>query len=212
MHQGRRPADFSYELGGLQSDRKRSVRPVLIVYYDLLTPKLRSVTPVPDIDLEPVPSNSTTHTPGTRTSPRKRARQNHSQNDHLVPVAPPAPPAAPPLATITPMNVSSLIESQQQHQYPYGQVYAGVPRAPAPAPPQTWQASGAIAPQQTHLAPPPMPHMLHRPHDAWSGYDHAHAASAYDYRYREDHTGWVPGPQPYYEPPVCVFLSSRDRC
>ncbi|KAH9484961.1 hypothetical protein JR316_0001865 [Psilocybe cubensis] len=114
------------------------------------------------------------------------------------------------------------------HSYPF-QVYAPPlqptpPRGMPAAGPSQWQVS--IAPAQTHLhgqpAPsqPPTthPHMIHRPptqplaqppsqhyrEDAWDGYntpdEMAPQQATYDYRYRDDQSGWVPGPTPYYEP------------
>jgi hypothetical protein len=46
--------------------------------------------------------------------------------------------------------------------------------------------------------------------DAWEGYNPPTAVAediappnpSYDYRYRDDHSGWVSGPGPYYEPSV----------
>ncbi|KAG5650561.1 hypothetical protein H0H81_011812 [Sphagnurus paluster] len=175
------------------------------------------VAPIP----EPQPAASTsTALPDTRTSTRKRGRPSDSADPVSRSVQPPPqpPPSHPPHAlhaVITPMTVNSLVEAH--HSFPYHPVYAaGIhPARPMqpPAPPQTWQASGAIAPQQTHLAPPPLQHMLPRTQyreDAWEGYEHApHPAEAmgapppdgYGYRYREDQNGWAGvGPHPYYDP------------
>lgn len=111
-----------------------------------------------------------------------------------------------------------------QNSFPY-QVYATPlhPNArdmhPATAgPPQSWQGANGIAPQQTHMAPPPQ--MLPRPPpyrgDSWDGnYDHSAQASnpivngpnasGYDYRYRDDQTDWVAGPNDYYNPSVSIY-------
>lgn len=76
-----------------------------------------------------------------------------------------------------------------------------------------WQATTGIAPSQTHFNPPSPPnqgHIMQRP-PQWHEYGHdGHAGEPiptattghpYDYRYREDGTGWVPT-QPYYDPGV----------
>ncbi|KJA20067.1 hypothetical protein HYPSUDRAFT_142746 [Hypholoma sublateritium FD-334 SS-4] len=107
--------------------------------------------------------------------------------------------------------------------YPF-QVYVPPPIPGAPPrtmpgqPPQTWQVT--IAPSQTHLhpPPPPPPPMIHRApaasaqagpsqhyrEDAWDGYsatdEMAPQPTSYEYRYRDEQNGWVPGPGPYYEP------------
>jgi hypothetical protein len=114
-----------------------------------------------------------------------------------------------------------------QNAFPY-QVYTtplhpgsrGMHPATA-APPQTWQGANSIAPQQTHMAPP---QMLPRPQpyrdDSWEGsYDHASQAAGpivggpnaagYDYRYRDDQTDWVSGPNNYYDPSASIFVISR---
>lgn len=167
-----------------------------------------SVTPVPETQ----PVASTSNADGPTTSGRKRGRQSDAVDHEPRQIHPPHTLHS---QVITPMTVSSLVDAQ--HQFPY-QVYGAAMQPPqrtlqpTPAPPQTWQSSGGIAPQQTHLAPPPISHMLHRPHDSWNGYDHtAHpdtmggpAPAAYDYRYRDDQTGW-PGPHPYYDPTVRVI-------
>jgi hypothetical protein len=51
--------------------------------------------------------------------------------------------------------------------------------------------------------------------DGWDGYDHAAAdgmagpaTNGYDYRYRDDQTGWVGG-NPYYDPSVNLALEYR---
>ncbi|PFH53726.1 hypothetical protein AMATHDRAFT_54172 [Amanita thiersii Skay4041] len=127
--------------------------------------------------------------------------------------APPQVPPPPPLPSHPqqPMSTIPTVESlvhAQAFAYP---VY-GAPIHPSPrdlhatAPPQTWQSSGSIAPQQTHIAPPPThPQLLsrstaYRDDTSWSEYDqaahggHALAAPAtYDYRY-------LAAQAPYYDP------------
>ena len=118
---------------------------------------------------------------------------------------------------ITAMAIDPLVPGHNTFPYP---VYATSlhpqpPRGMPPAPPQTWQESTGIAPQQTHLTA--VPQIITRSHfreDGWDGYDHtaAHAAAdgmtgpatnGYDYRYREDQTAWVGG-NPYYDPSVSL--------
>ncbi|KAF8070020.1 hypothetical protein FPV67DRAFT_1578967 [Lyophyllum atratum] len=165
------------------------------------------VTAVP----EPPPIASTSNVVETRSSRRKRARPNEVMDSIPRQVQPPPPPqhALHP-QLITPMTVNSLVDAH--NSFPYHPVYGATmhpsrPMQASAAPPQTWQASGGIAPQQTHLAPPPIPHMMHRPQ--WDGYEHpAHpdvmggpATAGYpEYRYRDDQETWVPGPHPYYDP------------
>ncbi|GLB45092.1 putative BRCT domain, a BRCA1 C-terminus domain [Lyophyllum shimeji] len=153
----------------------------------------------------------------TRSSTRKRARPSDAVDPVARQVQPP-PQQPQPLhpQVITPMTVNSLVDAH--NSYPYHPVYGANmhPSRPMPppttaAPPQTWQASGGIAPQQTHLAPPPIPQMLHRPpqfRDDWAGYEQAaHPADAvggpagaagYAYQYRDDQNAW--GPNAYYDP------------
>ena len=158
-------------------------------------------------------------------SPRRRAGEgeepppNHENNPRHIAPPPPAPQHSIQPQNITPMTVSSIVEAHQ-NDYPYPVYTSGIhpgQRAlqPAPAPPQTWQQSVGIAPQQTHLAPPPMPHLLHRPHDGWNGYEHpAHPSDPlvgpsnghYDYRYRDEPPTWVGGPDAYYGPVLLVSI------
>lgn len=90
----------------------------------------------------------------------------------------------------------------------------------------TWQVT--VAPAQTHLHPPSSSsttthqHMMprsgpshtHSSHqyrdDTWEGGynasdDIAPPNAPYEYRYRDDQNGWVPGPGPYYEPSVSSY-------
>lgn len=102
-------------------------------------------------------------------------------------------------------------------------IHGAPPRGMTNAQPQPWQVT--IAPAQAHLhpPPPPHPHMMHRPpagpsqpgssqhyrEDAWDGYntpdEMAAQPTAYEFRYRDEQSGWVPGPGPYYEPSVPKF-------
>ena len=124
------------------------------------------------------------------------------------------------IGPITGGPVDQMVHSQ--NGFPY-QVYT-TPLHPGPrgmhpataAPPQTWQGPNSIAPQQTHMAPP---QMLPRPQsyrdDSWDGnYEHASQppivggpnAPGYDYRYRDDQTDWVGGPNDYYDPSASAFI------
>lgn len=107
-------------------------------------------------------------------------------------------------------SVDALVHAQAPFPYVYGPPIHAPPRGmhpPTAAPPQTWQAANGIAPQQTHMAAP-QPHMLHRTayrEDTWENYTGDAIVgnpgpAGYDYRYRDDHAGWVPGPQDYYDP------------
>ncbi|KAI0758347.1 hypothetical protein BC629DRAFT_1125756 [Irpex lacteus] len=109
------------------------------------------------------------------------------------------------------------------HQAPF--TYPPPPMHPeASAPPQTWQANSGIAPQQTHIAPPPpyRPPQDYRewgyqtqpqpppPPPAASTSQHAQHAGppppvvdyqahpGYDYGYRDRDPGWVDGAAEYY--------------
>ena len=105
------------------------------------------------------------------------------------------------------------VEPIQPYQF---QVYVP-PMQGAPRPQPAWQVT--VAPAQTHIHPPSSStHMMPRsgpPHahpshqfrdDGWEGYnppdDITPQNPPYDYRYRDDQSGWVSGPGPYYEPPV----------
>ncbi|KAG6917234.1 hypothetical protein DXG01_003348 [Tephrocybe rancida] len=177
------------------------------------------VTSVPEPPPQPVASTS--NVVETRSSTRKRTRPNDpvdpipQQVQQQPPLPPPMPPQHtmhPPPQVITPMTVSSLVEAH--NNYPYHVYDPGMhpprPMQPAPAPPQTWQASGAIAPQQTRLDQPPMASLMpppQYPDDSWERYgqpthsaDPMVAPPAVYYRYREDQTAWGPGPHGYYDP------------
>ncbi|PCH43721.1 hypothetical protein WOLCODRAFT_138547 [Wolfiporia cocos MD-104 SS10] len=109
-----------------------------------------------------------------------------------------------------------------QHAYPYhiygvpADVARGAMHPPTAAPPQTWQSTNGIAPQATHMhpPPPPQPHMIdpYRQDPGWaSAYPQpppqAHPSAMvgapppeYDYRYRDDQQrGWADAT--YYQPP-----------
>ncbi|KAF8971146.1 hypothetical protein BDZ97DRAFT_1651829 [Flammula alnicola] len=136
-----------------------------------------------------------------------------------------SPAANRPMQAIHPHALQATMQPVDPlNTYPF-QVYAppihaAPPRGMASGPPQPWQVT--IAPAQTHLHPPPPPnshpHMIHRPQagpsqppqsqhyrdDAWDGYntpdEMAPPPTTYEYRYRDEQSGWVPGPGPYYEP------------
>ncbi|KAJ3513439.1 hypothetical protein NLJ89_g2945 [Agrocybe chaxingu] len=142
------------------------------------------------------------------------------------PANPPPPPPPPASMPQHPMN-PGMPPVQGLHAYPF-QVYVPPPMQPQPGPPsreiagaqQQWQVT--IAPGQTHLhappppgtghpqdlnrppPPPPQPHPQSYRDDAWDGYntpdEMAAQPAAYEYRYREDQTNWVPTPGPYYDP------------
>ncbi|KAF7376115.1 hypothetical protein MSAN_00026400 [Mycena sanguinolenta] len=98
---------------------------------------------------------------------------------------------------------------------------AYVPPIQVPQPqPQSWQATPAIAPEQTHITPT---HILHRPaaeyrQDPTPSWNHYHQPAApvnpapaqqYDYsRYRDDETGWAAAADTtaYYDPGPSVGL------
>lgn len=129
------------------------------------------------------------------------------------------------IGPITGGPVDQMVHTQ--NSFPY-QVYAtplhpgaGGMHPPTAGPPQTWQGPNSIAPQQTHIGPPPQ--MLSRPphefrDDAWNGsYDPTSqtpnpivagpSAPGYDYRYRDDQPNWVGGPNDYYDPSVSNFTA-----
>lgn len=122
----------------------------------------------------------------------------------------------PPPISATPAD---QLMHQAQHAYPYPvyatpmEVAAGAMHPPTAAPPQSWQAANGIAPQQTHMQPPPppAPHMIaYRDDQGWNPAYHqpppphpgamvAPPGPEYDYRYREDQRGWVTAPPEYYQ-------------
>ena len=132
----------------------------------------------------------------------------------------PEEPPNRPIQAIHPQALQATIPQVEPLQPYQFQVYVppiqGAPRQPPP-----WQVT--VAPAQTHLHPPSSsstthpqiisrsaPPHTHSPHqfrdDTWEGYntpdDIAAQNAHYDYRYRDDQSGWVSGPGPYYEPPV----------
>lgn len=103
------------------------------------------------------------------------------------------------------------------HFYP---MYMPQPRPMPAVPPQAWQATSGIAPQQTqHIppAPPPPP----PPHPVASDWEYeptdqdndglVDTANSYDYRYREDQPPWV-GQHTFYEHSVCPNSSRPYLC
>jgi hypothetical protein len=161
-------------------------------------------------DVQPVPSTSAA--PALETPGRRRGRHHDPSADDQAARQIQPHPVHP--QTITSMAVDTLVPGHNTFPYPVytTALHPQPPRGMPPAPPQTWQESTGIAPQQTHLAA--VPHMIPRPpfrEDGWDGYDHAAAdgmagpaTNGYDYRYRDDHTGWVGGP--YYDPSVSLVL------
>ena len=133
----------------------------------------------------------------------------------------PEEPPARPVQSLHPQALQAAIppvEPMQPYQF---QMYAPMQGA-APRPP-AWQVT--VTPAQTHIHPPPpsSAHMMpprsgpshtHSSHqyrdDAWEGYNPPEEITPpnppYDYRYRDDHSGWVSGPGPYYEPSVSNFF------
>ena len=133
---------------------------------------------------------------------------------------PPRRPEEPPTRPVQSIHPQALqatippVEPMQPYQF---QMYPAMQGA-APRPQPGWQVT--VTPAQTHLHPPSSSstHMMPRsgpPHthsshqfreDTWEGYnppdDITPPNPPYDYRYRDDHSGWVPGPGPYYEPSV----------
>ncbi|KAF8639576.1 hypothetical protein AX17_001478 [Amanita inopinata Kibby_2008] len=159
---------------------------------ETLTPVLP--TPPPPVEMPPPMS---TLSQGQVT--RKRIRDDQVARQLQPQPAPPPQPIQPhpqqAMATIP--TVESLVHAQA-FTYPlYGAPMHPSPRElQATAPPQTWQGSGSIAPQQTHIAPPaPHPQMLsrspaYREDTTWNEYDQtAHGThtlappATYDYRY-----------------------------
>ncbi|KAF9244866.1 hypothetical protein BU15DRAFT_71233 [Melanogaster broomeanus] len=145
-----------------------------------------------------------------------------SQNDSRAGPSTQVPPIQQPIPpTITPIGPTDPLghPPQGSYGYPlYGHAMHPSPRAmqpPTAAPPQSWQAPNAIAPQQTHMAPPqPLPGMLPRPAQPYrdgpwvTPFDHpppthmvgGPSGPAYDYRYRDDPPEWAsaaPSDYPY---------------
>lgn len=93
-------------------------------------------------------------------------------------------------------------------------------QTPTAGPPQTWQGPNGIAPQQTHMAPPPpsAPHMIprdpYRDNQAWNGASYhqppppanvmvPNHTPEYEYQqYRDGQAGWVPPAPEFYSQPV----------
>ena len=131
----------------------------------------------------------------------------------------PEEPPSRPVQSIPPQALQATIPPVEPMPYQF-QMYAPMQGA-APRPQPPWQVT--VTPAQTHIHPPSSSstHMMPRsapsgaPHthsshqfrdDAWEGYnppeDITPPNPPYDYRYRDDHSGWVAGPGPYYEPSV----------
>ncbi|KAF8893400.1 hypothetical protein BD779DRAFT_1436092 [Infundibulicybe gibba] len=139
---------------------------------------------------------------GGATPSRRRGRQNTQPPpptvpSHPVPVIPTVDPIVHPPFPYPVYGTSMHPQTRSIHP------------VVATAPPQTWQAPNGIAPQQTHLhPPPPQAHILHRSHyrdSPWDGYETtagdamgAPPPAGCGYAYREDQS-W--GAQSYYDTP-----------
>jgi hypothetical protein len=156
--------------------------------------------------------------------PRRHSRQaTHTQADVPRQIQP-AQTIHSHSQTIGPLTggpVDQIVHNQ--NAYPY-QVYTTPlhpgPRGMHPAtagPPQSWQGPNSIAPQQTHMAPQMLPRPQPYRDDSWDGsYDHSSQgagpivggpnSASYDYRYRDDQTGWVGGPNDYYDPSASAVV------
>ncbi|KAG6850441.1 hypothetical protein H0H93_013313 [Arthromyces matolae] len=159
------------------------------------------ITPVPEpLPIAPSASSSNVE---TRSSTRRRSRTN----DPPVAVPRPVQPVTAQLhpQVITPMTVSSLVDAHNNYQYYDPALHAARPMHPPP--PSNWQASGAIAPQQTRLDQPPIASLIPPAQYAedWARYGHPppdpmSAPPGMYYRYREDQASWATGPHAYYDP------------
>ncbi|KAG9316497.1 hypothetical protein JVU11DRAFT_2539 [Chiua virens] len=157
--------------------------------------------------------------------------QNDPGSSAQVSQLPPIPPHPQALATMGPAD--SLVHPPPQGSYAYP-VYGHPihPRGmqpPTAAPPQSWQGPNAIAPQQTHMAPPQPPSgLLPRPAQPYrdgpwvTGFEQppphmvaGPSAPPYGYRYRDEQTEWAAPPgeyaydpatyeQPYEQPPSYI--------
>ncbi|KAG6885374.1 hypothetical protein C0993_002513 [Termitomyces sp. T159_Od127] len=198
-----------------------------VVGNEVVTPVAEPSSVPPPVSVPPpAPVVPTPTDIETRTTARKRTRTNETdpvprqiQQTAPPPAVPPPPQHAIHAQVITPMTVSSLVEAH--NSYPYHSVYDPAmhpsrPMAPAPAAPQTWQASGAIAPQQTRLDQPPMASLLppaQYPDDGWERYsqpphpaDPMAAPPGVYYRYREEQAAWTANAHAYYDPSaVCLI-------
>ncbi|TFK74075.1 hypothetical protein BDN72DRAFT_834084 [Pluteus cervinus] len=155
----------------------------------------------------------------SRAAKKRTTRQTEPAVQAADLVAPPqhasyAPaPIPPPIQTVDPLvHAQNPFPFYQPQLHPAARALHHTPAAP----PQTWQASNAIAPQQTHITPPAAPathtHIIHRAaapfrEETWENYEPTHAAdpmvgtsaAGYEYRYRDDQPTWVAA-HPYYDP------------
>jgi hypothetical protein len=185
---------------------------LLAIPFLLSLPSIR-VTPVQDVQ------------PSTSNEPPSRRRGRHHDTSTIDQSAHQIQPQPVHHQSISPMAVDPVVPAHNTFPYPVytTNLHPQPPRGLPPAPPQTWQASTGIVPQQTHLAA--VGHMISRPpfrEDGWDGYDPTAAQAAadgmagpatngYDYRYRDDQNGWV-GSNPYYDPSVSLGLCGRVKC
>lgn len=147
---------------------------------------------------------------GTAHGNRKRMREEQVARQLQAPPSAAAPQPIQPhpeqaMATIP--TVESLVHAQAFNYPVYNPPLHPPPRdLHAAAAPQTWQSSGSIAPQQTHITQPPQmmprsPAYPSREGNGWSEYDHAahggHALApppaTYDY-------GYLTNQAQYYDP------------
>ncbi len=216
MHQSRRVTNISPQLGWLQSYWLRNVSP-LSRPIKLITHPLNSVSvpvdPTPSTQIPPpqIPSVLPAEMVQAVTPAAMIQSQSHPH------------PMQQAQLTTTP---SDTLVHHQQAAYPYTVYHEIDPsraiHPAAAAPPQTWQATNGIAPQQTHIAPPPhmMPRHTHayREDQTWpGGYQQQQPQQAatmvaevpaYDFRYRDDQN-WVTTAGQYYDQQV---MSQNIRC
>lgn len=171
----------------------------------------------PSISSSPANLNFTRVDPPSTVSP---------QNDPPpVSSLPPIPPHPQAIATMQPTDPLVHPPPQGSYGYPvYAHPIQPHPRGmqpPTAAPPQSWQAPNAIAPQQAHMAPPQPPSaLLPRPTQPYrdgpwvTGFEqpppHMVAGPSgppYGYRYRDEQTDWATAPpNDYTYDPATVSL------
>lgn len=156
--------------------------------------------------------------------------QNDPASSAQVPSLPSIPPHPQTLANIASAEPLVHPPPQGSYGYPvYGHPIQPHPRGmhPPTAPPQSWQAPNAIAPQQTHMAPQPPSGLLPRPppyrDGPWvTGFDQppphmvpGPSGPPYPYRYRDDQADWAAAPPndyPYDPATVSLIVQSPVPC